>query len=169
MGQKTDLHTHLNAVLPSEKMKELAEKLLGKEELPVDTRNKLEQALQKPLELISETNSWNTLQTINGNRKTIRDILIDYGYGNNFIRTIAEEYKKHGIKYVELTTDMKMLQAIREKKVDIKSIEEDYGITFRFLLGFNKNSLDTKSFTDKSVQKEFKDNPYLIGLDIMRN
>lgn len=154
--QKTDLHTHLNAVLPSEAIANLAFNLLEKEIKP------------DQLELNEDVNIWNRLQEANGNRKKIENELIANGYGNEFIRAIAENYKLHGIEYAELTTDIEVLKKIKTGEINIDLIEKETGVKLRFLLGLNRNNLILEAFNNPETQDVFTENSYIVGIDIMR-
>ena len=148
--QKTDLHTHLNAVLPSKVMADLSLNLLGKKIEP------------STLELYADVNIWNRLQEANGIRKQIENELISNGYGNEFLTAIAKNYKKYGIEYVELTTDIEVLKKIKTEEINIDLIEKETGVKLRFLLGFNRNNLKLETFNNSEVQNVFVENPYLV-------
>lgn len=148
--QKTDLHTHLNAVLPSELMSDLSLNLLGRMIEP------------KKLELYRNVNIWNRLQEANGYRKKIENELISSGYGNEFLKAIAENYKKYGIEYVELTTDIEVLKKIKTGEINIDIIEKETGVKLRFLLGLNRNNLKLEAFNNPETQDVFAENPYAV-------
>ncbi len=154
--QRTDMHTHLNGVLPGKVMSDLALNLL---EMEIDP---------KSLEIDNSVDVFNKMQEAYKNRKKIVDELIKNGHGNDLLRAIAKEYKKHGIDYVEMTTDFEILKRIKEKKIDILAIEKETGVSLRFLLGLNRNNLPLEVFNNKEIQNLFVDNPYLVGIDIMR-
>lgn len=108
------------------------------------------------------------MQDAYSKRKEIVDELLENGYGEDFIKAVAQEYKTHGIEYTELTTDIKMLEKIKSGEIDISSIEKEYGINLRFLLGLNRNNLGIEAFNNPATQNLFLDNPYLVGIDVMR-
>lgn len=153
---KTDLHTHLNAALPSEALSKLSEELLGKN---VDPRL---------LEITENVSIFNRMQDAYSKRKEIIDELLENGYGEDFIKAVSQEYKTHGIEYAELTTDIKMLEKIKSGEIDISSIEKEHGINLRFLLGLNRNNLGIEAFNNPTTQNLFLYNPYLVGIDVMR-
>lgn len=154
---KTDLHTHINGILPSKKLAQMSYELLG------ETVN------QDLLEIQENVGIFNRMQEAYAERKKIIDKLLSKGYGQNFINAIAEELTEHSIFYTEITADKEILNNIQQGKINVDLIEKQYGIQLRFLLGINRNGIDNlETFDNEEIQKLFGDLKYLKGIDIMR-
>lgn len=154
---KTDLHTHINAILSNEKLAEMAFKLLG-ETIETET-----------LEIQGENAIYNRMQDAYAERKKVIDELFKRGYGQEFMEAIAKELQDEGIFYAEITSDKDKLIAIQKGKIDIDKIEKKYGIKLGLLYGINRNDLNKLDiFLDKEIQEMFKNIKELKGIDIMR-
>lgn len=170
--QKTDVHSHINAVLSGKTLSNLARDLLGEEIDP------------STLEITETVDVFNEMLEINSRREKIVDKLIEKGYKKEFFEAIAKEYAKYGVKYAEITADYNTLiskkrekdkqkqKELEEKEIKelikiIDSIEEETGVKLRFLLGSSRSQMSIEKFKNSELEL-IKKNPYIIGYDIMR-
>ena len=156
--QKTDLHTHLNAILPSNQLIQLAK------ECNIDV-NKIENTLD-----MQENGTFSDMQEVYRKRNNIIiKKLIENGYGEKFLEEIAKDYKEHGIYYTEITTDAKILQMIVKRNINIDKIEANTGVKLRFLLQIHRSDSGAENkqkFTSDEIQNLMINSKYIKGIDI---
>ena len=154
---RTDLHTHLAAILPAETLISLAK-----------SHGINESDIKEPLD-IKETTTFDQMSLIYRNRNAIIRQLIKNGYGTELFQEIANEYHNNGIEYAEITTDEDILKKIVDGTIDIDSAEKMYGVSLRFLLQIHRDrdaSTNINSFFSESIQEVMTNVKYIKGVDI---
>lgn len=161
---KTDLHTHLNGVLPTEQLIELLEKC------GIDTKGVTEEETTLKRDRVETFSKMNDLYR---NRNRITKKMLENGKGKEFLQAVAEAYAKSGIEYVELTTDAIMLTFIKNNPSIIEEIEQETGVKLRFLLGaIHRSDSEEKNiekFLNEETQNLLKNSKYIKGIDLYGN
>lgn len=158
---RTDLHTHLNAILPSNELLELAN------ECNLDV-SKINSSIR-----MTRNGTFSEMLKIDRDRNNliIKEIIKD-GYINRLLQKIAESYKKHGIKYTEITAGEDVLKEIIKQNVDIDKIEQETGVKLRFLLLMHRSNAGKENrdkFISDEIQELIQNAKYIKGVDLCGN
>lgn len=162
--QRTDLHTHLNAILPEKKLIELAENC------NIDISE-----IKHPLDMTENGIFSEMLEVYRERNDIIIKKIIQNGYGTEFLRKIALDYKEHGISYTEITANSEILKEIVYGNIDIDEIEKETGVKLRFLLQIHRHDngeKNKKEFTTDTIQSliansKFKKVLIFVGKSLM--
>ena len=156
--QRTDMHTHLNAILPEVKLNKLAESCRVTTPMPKNPLDMRKNGIfSEMLEISRERNDL-----------IIKRMIINR-YGTELLREIAIDYKRHGITYAEITANSDILQEIVEGHIDIDRIEEETGVKLRFLLQIHRDKSgeqNKKEFLSDEIQILMQNSKYIKGIDI---
>ena len=101
-----------------------------------------------------------------------------YRYRNPFVkhpaltkpilRSIAADYKAHGVKYAELSTGSMMDPAWFKEMVEaVEEIERDDGPKLRFLIGIPRNASPVQTLITLEKIKHLARHPYIVGADLL--
>lgn len=156
--QRTDLHTHLNAILPEKKLIELAENC------NIDISE-----IKHPLDMTENGIFSEMLEVYRERNDIIIKKIIQNGYGTEFLRKIALDYKEHGISYTEITANSEILKEIVDGNIDIDEIEKETGVKLRFLLQIHRHDngeKNKKEFTTDTIQSLIANSKFIKGIDI---
>ncbi len=87
----------------------------------------------------------------------------------DFLRALAEDYKKNGQKYVELSfssflNDRRFMEVVEK---ELPQIESETGVKLRFLIGLWRHSDKEWNLDETDRLIQLADSPYIVGADFM--
>lgn len=186
---KTDLHTHFAGALSVDSLIEVGLKhnitypirLLKSIGINVDSYNhdnsdsiylsqlseedmdKLKSNLKLPIITQETFNKMEEIYSLRGPFTKNKELFPEY------LRCLANDYKKMGIKYAELSfsafmTDPDYMQMLED---NLPTIEKETGVKIRFLAGLWRHSDKEWNLDEVDRIKTIAQSPYIVGCDFM--